>query len=261
MKKIFERPQVFKAARPIFCPGCGYGIFSRILREEYEAAGVKDNAVAVIGGGCHQSIREFLDVDKVQALHGRAPAVAVGVIKARPDCFVFTIQGDGDMLNEGISELVHLAARGENATTFLMNNAAIAETGGQMACSSILGQITPTSPWGRKQPEHGYPIPLAEMVCALPGVGYVARISVHDPAFVVRGQRCIRDAFRTNLAGAGFAFVEVLSLCPTGWNMTPVEAIKWSEEQFQKTFPVGVLKDTAAQARELVPPGAGKSKA
>ncbi len=199
------------------CPGCGEPIAVRQFLETITQLDAVERAVGVAGIGCYTSFSGSMDVDLVQALHGRAPSVATGVKRMLPDALVFTLQGDGDMVNEGLQEVIHTAARGERITCILLNNGVFGETGGHMTATTVIGQRTKNSLDGRDAEYHGYPVLIGDLIAQLQGAAYVARGSVHNAGAVARTQKMFKRAFESQLAGAGFSFVEVLTMCPTGW--------------------------------------------
>ncbi len=199
------------------CPGCGEPVAIRLLLEVIEELGFAQQSIGVIGIGCYTAFTGLIDVDLIQALHGRAPSVATGAKRMRPESLLFTLQGDGDMVNEGLQEVIHTAARGESVTCVLLNNGVFGETGGHMTATTALGQRTKSSLEGRDAAYHGYPIPIAELLVPLGGVAYVARGSVADAKAVVRTKGMLRRAFEAQIAGEGFSLVEILTMCPTGW--------------------------------------------
>ena len=199
------------------CPGCGEPVALRTVLEAIEALGLAQNTIGVVGIGCYTALTSTIDVDLVQALHGRAPSVATGAKRMRPQSLLFTLQGDGDMVNEGLQEVIHAAARGENITCILLNNGVFGETGGHMTATTVIGQRTKTSIEGRDASYHGHPILIADLLARLGGTGYAARGSVHDAAGVARTRRYVERAFENQMKGGGFSFVEILTMCPTGW--------------------------------------------
>ncbi len=224
------------------CPGCGEPIAGRLIGESLAELGLTGKAIYVSGIGCHGSIKKILMVDRVAALHGRAPSVATGIKRVRPQNIVFTIQGDGDMVSEGLQEVIHCAARGENITLFLVNNAVFGETGGQMTATTMLGQKTKSTPEGRSAKVHGNPIKMAELMTNFEGVAYSARVSVHTPAAVSRAKRAIKKALQVQTEGNGLSFVEVLTMCPTNWSIEPWESPKYIDEKMLPVFPLGEFK-------------------
>ena len=203
-------------------------------------------SIGVFGIGCYTAFSNNLDVEVVQALHGRAPSVATGVKRTRPDTVVFTVQGDGDMVNEGLQEVIHTAARGENVTCIMLNNGVFGETGGHMTATTVLGQRTKTSLEGRQPGPHGYPILLASLLAPLEGAAFVARGAVNNAGNVARTKKLLTQAFRTQVAGAGFSFVEILTMCPTGWFVETQEAPAYLGEHLGVVHRAGVLKDVLA---------------
>jgi 2-oxoglutarate ferredoxin oxidoreductase subunit beta len=213
-----------------------------LFLESLAELGVAQRSVMVAGIGCYTAFTSTVDVDLVQALHGRAPSVATGVKRVRPECVVFTLQGDGDMVNEGLQEVLHTAARGERVTCILLNNGVFGETGGHMTATTVLGQRTKNSLDGRDAEYHGYPILIGDLVSRLAGAAYVARGSVHNAGAVARTKRMIRRAFETQIDGAGFSFVEVLTMCPTGWFVPTAEGPDYLHETLGDVHVMGELK-------------------
>jgi len=242
VKKVFTRPRSLTDKPFHYCPGCTHGIAHRLVAEVIDELGIQGNTVGVCPVGCAVLLHEYLGIDTSQAAHGRAPAVATGIKRVLPDRVVFTYQGDGDLAAIGTAEIVHAAARGENITTVFVNNAIYGMTGGQMAPTTLVGQPTMTSPGGRDQITAGDPIRGAEMLATLQGAAYIARVSVHNPAHVNRAKKAIKKAFEIQMAGKGFSLVEVLATCPTNWEMAPVAAFKWLEENMIPYYPLGEFK-------------------
>ena len=211
------RPRLMVHDDHDLCPGCGEPLALRILLEAIEEIGCGENAIGVMGIGCYTALSSTIDVDLVQALHGRAPSVATGVKRMRPDSLVFTIQGDGDMVNEGLQEVLHTAARGESVTCVLLNNGVFGETGGHMTATTVIGQRTKSSLEGRDAAYHGHPILISDMIAPLGGTSYVARGSVYDAKSVTKTKKMLRKAVETQMKTGGFTFVEILTMCPTGW--------------------------------------------
>jgi 2-oxoglutarate ferredoxin oxidoreductase subunit beta len=224
------------------CPGCGEPLALRLVLELIEELGCAENALGVIGIGCYTALGSSIGVDLIQALHGRAPSVATGAKRMRPGTLVFTLQGDGDMVNEGLQEVIHTAARGENVTCVLLDNGVFGETGGHMTATSVLGQRTKNTLEGRDAVRHGHPIRLPEMLAPLGGVAYVARGSVHDAAAIVRTKRMLRRAFESQLAGEGFSLVEILTMCPTGWFVPTAKGPAYLAEVIAAVHAPGELK-------------------
>ena len=229
------------------CPGCGHPVAWRLLCEVMAELSVADRAVGVIGHGCYTQAAVLTDLEWLQCLHGRAPAVATGVKRVHPDVAVFTLQGDGDMASEGLHELLHAAGRAEPITCIMLNNGVFGDTGGQMTATTVVGQRTKTSLEGRDPASHGFPIPVADLVRALPGTAYVARGAVNNAGSVAQTKKFLRRAFELQLEGAGFTFVEILTMCPTGWFIPTAEGPGYVASVFEETFPVGQLKTGAPE--------------
>jgi 2-oxoglutarate ferredoxin oxidoreductase subunit beta len=242
-RRIVGRPHSLPDRSTHYCPGCGHGIIHRLTAELIDELGLGPSTIGVASVGCSVFAYDYLAVDFVEAPHGRAPAVATGVRRVRPDAFVLTYQGDGDLAAIGTAEIVHAAARGERISVVFVNNGIYGMTGGQMAPTTLLGQRTTSTPAGRQAATSGYPIPITEMLALLPGVGYAARGSVADPQQIGRTKAMLRRAFEVQLACGGFSIVEVLSTCPVGWGMTPVESMEHLARDVVATYPVGVLVD------------------
>lgn len=239
---IYQRPEVLVDRSSHYCPGCGHGIIHRVLAEVLTELDLAPRTIAVAAVGCSVFAYDYLALDFVEAPHGRAPAVATGVRRVRPDAFVLTYQGDGDLAAIGTAEIVHAAARGELITTIFVNNGIYGMTGGQMAPTTLLGQRTTSSPGGRDARTAGYPILMTEMLALLPGVAYAARGSVADPGHIGKVKAMIRAACQAQLDGAGFSIVEVLSNCPVGWGMTAPDSMAHLSE-VSEIYPLGVLVD------------------
>ena len=245
-RRIYRRPNSLVDASTHYCPGCGHGIVQRLVTELLDELHLASSTIAVASVGCSVFAYDYLKVDFVEAPHGRAPAVATGVRRVRPDAFVFTYQGDGDLAAIGTGEIVHAAARGERISVVFVNNGVYGMTGGQMAPTTLLGQRTTSTPTGRDSSLAGYPIPITEMLALMPGVSYAARGSIADPQQVGRTKAMLRCAFESQLAGGGLSIVEVLSTCPVGWGMTPVEAMEHLADVVVGAYPLGVLADRRA---------------
>lgn len=240
---VFERPESLTLKPLHFCPGCGHGIIHRLVAEVIDELGLRENTVGVCPVGCAVMSHQYFNVDMQQAAHGRAPAVATGIKRVLPDRLVFAYQGDGDLASIGTAEIIHAAVRGEHFSTIFVNNAVYGMTGGQMAPTSLIGQVTTTTPYGRKKETQGFPVRISEMLATIEGAAYIARVSIHNPANVMRAKRAIRKAFDVQLNKLGFSLVEVLSTCPTNWGLSPVEATKWIEQNMVPQFPLGEFKD------------------
>ncbi len=237
-----EKPDLLLEENHHMCPGCGEPLVIRMLLEAIEELDAARRTIGVVGIGCYTSFSPVLDVDIVQALHGRAPSVATGAKRMRPDALVFTLQGDGDMVNEGLQEVIHTAARGEAVTCVLLNNGVFGETGGHMTATTVLGQRTKNTIEGRDAAYHGHPILIGDLLAQLDGTAYAARGSVHDAAGVAGTRRMLRRALETQLRGEGFSFVEVLTMCPTGWFVKTAEGPGYLDEVLGSVHVVGELK-------------------
>ena len=246
MAIVFEKTKMLTDTPFHYCPGCTHGIIHRLVAEAIEELGMADKAIGVAPVGCAVFAYNYFNCDMMQAAHGRAPAVATAAKRVHPDKLVFTYQGDGDLASIGAAEIVHAATRGEKFTTIFVNNAIYGMTGGQMAPTTLPGQVTTTSPYGRDPDLCGYPIRVSEMLATLDGPAYIARVSVHDVKHVREAKKAIKKAFEMQIAGKGFALVEVISTCPTSWGLTPIEALKWVEEKMLPQYPLGVKKEVEA---------------
>jgi 2-oxoglutarate ferredoxin oxidoreductase subunit beta len=224
------------------CPGCGEPIAIRSMVEAVSELDLVQRTIAVFGIGCYTAFSNNLDVEVLQALHGRAPSLATGVKRAKPDTIVFTVQGDGDMVNEGLQEVIHAAARGENITCFMVNNGVFGETGGHMTATTVIGQRTKNTLDGRDAEQHGHPIRLANLLAEVDGAAYVARGAVNNAGNVARTKKMILEAFDAQRAGRGFSFVEILTMCPTGWFIETQEAPAYLADNLGAVHQVGVLK-------------------
>lgn len=242
-EKLFAITAGLTDAPTHYCPGCHHGIVHRLVAKCLEELGILENTIMVDPVGCSVLVHNYIDVDSVQAAHGRAPAVATAVKRVHPNTFVFTYQGDGDLAAIGCAEIVHAAMRGEKFTTIFINNNIYGMTGGQLAPTTLIDQLTATSPYGRQSDQNGHPIKMAEMLATLDGAKYIARVAVNKPTAVAKAKDAIKTAMRCQLRGDGFSLVEVLSTCPTGWGMTPVDANKHIDNVITKIFPLGVLKN------------------
>ena len=227
------------------CPGCGHPVAWRLLLEVISELGLEHRAIGVVGHGCYTNIVQLADIDFLQCLHGRAPAVATGVKRVQPQAAVFTLQGDGDMASEGLAEILHTAARGERITAIMLNNGVFGDTGGQMTAASVVGQRTKTSLDGRDPDAHGYPVPVADLVASLAGTVYAARGAVNNAGSIAKTKRYLKKAFELAVEGAGFTFVEVLTMCPTGWFLPTADGPDYLEGTFEQTYPLGELKSGA----------------
>ena len=247
-RPVYRQPASLRDIPTHYCPGCGHGVVERLLAEIIDEMGLAPRTIAVAPVGCAVFMYDYLDVDFVEAPHGRAPAVATGIRRVRPEAFVLTYQGDGDLAAIGTAEIVHAAARGERITAVFVNNGIYGMTGGQMAPTTLLGQRTTSSPAGRDAALMGYPIRITEMLAQLPGVAYAARGTVADPASIGRLKAMLRRACQVQIDGGGFAIVEALSNCPVGWGLTPCESLDHLRGPVADAYPVGVIVDRGAPA-------------
>lgn len=248
-EKLFARPKSLTDVSTHYCPGCHHGIIHRLVAEVIDELGVQEKTIGVAPVGCSVLCYDYFNFDMLEAAHGRAPATATGVKRVHSDAVVFTYQGDGDLAAIGTAEIVHAAARGEKITTVFVNNAIYGMTGGQMAPTTLVDQVTTTSPYGRNPDFAGQPIKMSEMLATLDGAKYIARVAVNNPANMARAKKAIKQAFEIQLKGLGFALVEVLSICPTNWGMSPLEAVQWLEEKMIPYYPLGVLKSPEEVAK------------
>ena len=243
MKKIFSRPESLTPAPHLYCAGCGPGIIHRLVAESIDELGVREKTIAVAPVGCAVFAYDYFNFDVTEAPHGRPPAVATGIKRVLPDRIVFTYQGDGDIAAIGTAETIHAANRGENITVIFVNNANYGMTGGQMAPTTLIGQKTATTPFGRDAKRDGYPLHLCELLATLKGVAYLERVTVYNPKHIFNAKRAIKKAFQNQIDGKGFSLVEVISQCPVDWGMTPLDSVAWVKDVFIKEFPLGVFKD------------------
>jgi 2-oxoglutarate ferredoxin oxidoreductase subunit beta len=246
MQQVFKRPDSLKDVQTHFCPGCHHGTIHRLVAEALDEFDLQEKTIGVASIGCSVFLYSYFDIDVVESPHGRAPAVATGVKRARPDSFVFTYQGDGDLAAIGTAEIIHAANRGEGITVIFVNNTTYGMTGGQMAPTTLLGQKTSTSPFGRSQDNEGYPIRVTELLSCLDGVAFAARVAVNTPKNLMDAKKQIKKAFRYQVEGKGFSFVEVLSACPTNWGMSSIAANERVGREMCDYFKLGIYKDTAS---------------
>ena len=244
--KVFEKPHALTDNVLHYCPGCTHGIIHRLVAEAIDELGIEGRTIGVAPVGCSVMAYNYFNVDMVQAAHGRAPAVATGVKRSDPNNIVFTYQGDGDLAAIGTAETVHSAARGENITVIFVNNAIYGMTGGQMAPTTLPGQVTQTSPYGRDTETVGYPVKVCEMLSKLDGATYLERVAVNNVKNIKNAKKAIKKAFQNQVEGKGFSLIEVVSTCPTNWGLTPEKALKWLEENMIPYYPLGVYKDKYA---------------
>ncbi len=243
MATIFKRTNVLTEAPFHYCPGCGHGIIHRLVAEVIEELGIQNRTAGVAPVGCAVFAYNYFDIDMYEAPHGRAPAVATGYKRVHPDNYIFTYQGDGDLAAIGTAEIVHAAHRGEKITTIFVNNAIYGMTGGQMAPTTLLGQKTTTSPYGRSKEHSGAPIRVAEMLATIDGSAYIERTAINNTANIIKTKNAIRKAFQAQIEGKGFSLVEILSNCPTNWGKTPAESMEWIEQNMIPYYPLGVKKE------------------
>ena len=246
MQRVFARPTCLKNKPFRYCPGCSHGVLHRIIAETIDRFGIRERTIGIAPVGCAVFAYDYLDIDMIEVPHGRPPAIATGMKRSKPDAIVFSYQGDGDLAAIGTAEIVHAAARGENITVVFVNNGNYGMTGGQMAPTTLPGQKTTTTPAGRNVREAGHPLKVSEMLATLDGPVYIERVTVDSPKHVLAAKRAIQKAFQNQVSGRGFSLVEVLSMCPTDWGMTPLQAVDWVRNSMMKHFPLGVFKDTAA---------------
>jgi 2-oxoglutarate ferredoxin oxidoreductase subunit beta len=250
---VFTRPQALAPVSTHYCPGCTHGVIHRLVAEVIDELGVRERTVGIAPVGCSVLAYNYFTTDFQEASHGRAPAVATGIKRARPDLIVFTYQGDGDLASIGMAEIVHCANRGEKVTVVFVNNAIYGMTGGQMAPTTMPGQVATTCPLGRDVTQAGYPIRVAELLSTLRTPSFIARCSVHTPLHAVRAKEMLRRAFSYQKEGACFSLVEVLSTCPTNWGMPPAEATRWLAEHMMPYYPLGVFKSPGGVDRASAP--------
>lgn len=242
--QVFKLPESLREnTKYSFCPGCDHGVAVRLVAEVLDELDLKEKAILAASIGCSVTAYDFLNVDSVEAPHGRALAVATGVKRARPDKFVFTYQGDGDFASIGIGESLHAALRGENLSAICINNTTYGMTGGQLGPTTLLGQKTTTSPTGRNIEYYGYPIKIAEHIALCDGTAFSARVSLDTVANIKKAKQAIKKAFEVQIKGLGFGFVEILSTCPTNWKMTPDKAHERVRNEMMQVFKPGIYKD------------------
>jgi 2-oxoglutarate ferredoxin oxidoreductase subunit beta len=252
MNKVFGKPESLRDKPFTYCPGCGHSLIHRLTAEVIDELDVMTRCVGIASVGCSVFADDYFNFDFIQAAHGRAPAVATGIKRFKPECVVFTHQGDGDLASIGTAELIHSANRGEKITILFVNNAIYGMTGGQMAPTTLVGMKTTTSPVGREVELAGFPLRVCELLHDLRGVAYLERTSVSSPKGIVRTRKAIKKAFQYQVEGLGFTLVEIVSQCPTGWGKLPKDAVKWLDEEMTGYFPLGVFKDAkAGEAQEV----------
>ena len=245
MATVFETPKSWADVPRHYCPGCTHGIVHRLVAEAIDELGIEGRTIGIAPVGCSVMAYDYFTCDMIEASHGRAPAVATGVKRSLPDHVVFTYQGDGDLASIGLCETVSCACRGENVTIIFINNAIYGMTGGQMAPTSLIGQVTQTSPYGRDAKTQGMPIRICELLSTLDAPACLERVAVNNVAHVRQAKKAILKAFRNQVEGKGFSLVEVVSTCPTNWGLTPEKACAWVEEKMIPFYPLGNFKDRA----------------
>ena len=247
MKKVYCRPNSLKKTAFHYCPGCGHSVAHRLLCEVIDEMNLQDKTVGIPPPGCSVFAYNYIDVDMAESAHGRGAAVATGLKRAYPEVIVFTYQGDGDLAGIGTAETLHAANRGENITTIFINNAVYGMTGGQMAPTTLTGQKTSTTPYGREKAFEGQPIRMSEILSAVDGAAYLERVAVNSPAHIQKTKRAIRKAFQVQIDKLGFSMVEILSPCPTNWKMNPLQSWQWIDKEMTRVFPLGVYKDVTGK--------------
>jgi 2-oxoglutarate ferredoxin oxidoreductase subunit beta len=242
LEQVYERPDALALCHTHYCPGCTHGIAHRLVAEAIDELGLRERTILVAPVGCSVFAYQYFETDGCEAAHGRAPAMATGLKRVQPDKMVITYQGDGDLASIGMAEIVHAAARGENITTIFVNNAIYGMTGGQMAPTSLVGQKTTSSPFGRDVFLTGYPVRMCELLSTLDGAAYIVRRSLHDVANIRKAKKAILTALKAQMNNLGFSMVELLSSCPTNWGMTPQESLQWIESDMLPHYPLGDYK-------------------
>jgi len=241
--QVFKRSSMLRDVGFHYCPGCTHGIIHRLIAECIDELGLADKAIGVAPVGCAVLAYEYFNCDMQEAAHGRAPAVATGIKRVHEDACVFTYQGDGDLASIGTAEIIHAAARSENISVFFVNNAIYGMTGGQMAPTTLVGQKATTSPHGRNQKYAGMPIHMSEVMAQIEGAYYIERVMVVDVKSINTAKRAIKKSLQYQMEGKGFSMVEILSTCPTGWGMTPLDAIEWLKKDMVDYYPLGLIKE------------------
>jgi len=242
LEKVYSKPDTLLDVKTHYCPGCGHGVAHKVLMEVIQELGIEESTIGVAPVGCSVFAYNYMNIDMQEAAHGRATAVATGIKRVYPDKYVFTYQGDGDLAAIGTGETIHTANRGEKILTVFINNAIYGMTTGQMAPTTLLGQVTTTTPFGRSVEANGYPLKITDLVAQLPGAYYVTRQSVHTPNNVRKLKKALINAFNYQKEKRGFCMIEIVSNCPSNWKMTPLEANKWMEENMFPVYPLGDLK-------------------
>ena len=249
MAIVFEPTKALLDVPTHYCPGCTHGLIHRLVGEVLEELDIIDKTIGVAPVGCSVLAYDYFACDMFEAAHGRAPAVATGIKRVKPDAVVFTYQGDGDLAAIGTAEIVHAATRGENIVTIFVNNCIYGMTGGQMAPTTLAGQVTETTPYGRDVKVQGHPIRVSEMIATLEGACYVERVSTDNVPNVNKTKKAIKKAFQNAIDEKGFSLVEVLSICPTNWGLSPDESMGWLRDNMIPFYTLGVKKDTTAEVK------------
>ena len=249
MSIVYKRPEVFTDEYMKYCGGCGHGIINKLIGEIIEEENLVEKTILIWPIGCSVYADKYFKADSVCALHGRAPAMGTGIKRACPEDLVIVYQGDGDMVSEGMAEIMHAGIRGEKFTVVFVNNSIYGMTGGQMAPTTLMDQVTTTTPYGRQAVNTGNPVNMAEIIGNLPQCYYSERVAVNSPAAIRKTKAAIKKAFKYQMEGKGLSFVEILSPCPTGWKMKPVQAIQHIDETIVKQFPIGVFKDRGQEEK------------
>lgn len=244
---VYAKPKLLNDTHMHYCPGCSHGVVHKLVAEVIEELGIEEKAIGIAPVGCAVFAYKYIDIDWIEAAHGRAPAIASAVKRLNPDNVVFTYQGDGDLAAIGTCETIHAANRGENIVIIFINNGIYGMTGGQMAPTTLEGMKTSTTPYGRRADLNGYPLKISDLLVQLDGTCYVTRQAVHTPAAVRKAKAAIKKAFKNSMEGRGTSMVEIVSTCNSGWKMSPVDSNKWMEENMFKKYPMGDLKDTTKQ--------------
>ena len=249
MTIVYETPKALLDVPTHYCPGCTHGVIHKLIAEVIDELEILDITIAVAPVGCSVLMYNYFACDVFEAAHGRAPATATGIKRTNPDKVVFTYQGDGDLAAIGTAEIVHAATRGENLTSIFVNNCIYGMTGGQMAPTTLPGQVTETTPYGRDVKLDGYPIRVSELISTLTGACYVERVSIDTIPNLLKAKKAIKRAFENQIAGKGFSMIEVLSICPTNWGLSPQESMKWLRDNMMTYYPLGVKKNTTEEVK------------
>jgi 2-oxoglutarate/2-oxoacid ferredoxin oxidoreductase subunit beta len=243
LEKVFQRPKSLKKEPFRYCPGCGHSIIHRLIAECIDTLNIREKVVGIAPIGCAVFAYDYFNFDMIEVAHGRPPAAATGLKRAMPDRIIFSYQGDGDLAAIGTAEIIHAANRGENISVFFVNNATYGMTGGQMAPTTLTGQITTTTPFGREARKEGYPLHMSELLATIEGASYITRTSLDSCNNVINTKKAIEKSFRYQIEDRGFSFVEILSPCPVDWKFTPKDALVWIRKEMTSVFPLGIFKD------------------